>query len=89
MAAPARVARGRAPGLLRGALFERQTPRGDYSFSEDDKDEYEEYPEFLGGGLAKFCDFRTGIVKFSENGSRLLALPMTTASRSQTRLGRK
>ena len=37
----------------------RCTPRithakGDYSLSEDDKDENEEFPEFLGGGLAKF-----------------------------------
>ena len=32
--------------------------------SEHDKDEHEEYPEFLGGGLAKFYDFRTGFVKF-------------------------
>ena len=32
--------------------------------SEDDKDENEEFPEFLGGGLAKFYDFRAGFVKF-------------------------
>ena len=32
--------------------------------SEDDKDEHEEYPEFLGGGQAKVYDFRTGFVKF-------------------------
>ena len=56
-AAPARVARGRASA--------RCTPRktvanGDYSLSEDDKDEHEEYP---GGGLAKFYHFRTGFVK--------------------------
>ena len=38
--------------------------KGDYSLSEDDKDEHEEYPEFLGRGLAKFYDFRTGFVKF-------------------------
>ena len=31
--------------------------------SEGDKDENEEFPEFLDGGLAKFCDFRTGFVK--------------------------
>ena len=47
----------------------RCTPRkkdakGDYSLSEDDNDEHEKYPEFPGGGLAKFCDFRTGFVKF-------------------------
>ena len=47
----------------------RCTPRktdakGDYSLSEDDKDEREEYPEFLGCRLAKFYDFRTGFVKF-------------------------
>ena len=47
--------------------------KGDYSLSEDDKDEHEEFPEFLGGGLAKFYDF--------------LAFPVTTSSRSQTRLG--
>ena len=47
----------------------RCTPRktdakGDYSLSEDDKDEHEEFPELLGGGLAEFYDFRTGFVKF-------------------------
>ena len=43
----------------------RQTDaKGDYSLSEDDKDEHEEFLEFLGGGLAKFYDFRTGCVKF-------------------------
>ena len=31
--------------------------------SEDDKDESDEFPEFLGGGLAKFYDLRTGSVK--------------------------
>ena len=38
--------------------------KGDDSLSEDDKDENEEFPEFLGGGLAKFYDSRTGFVKF-------------------------
>ena len=33
--------------------------------SEDDKDENEDFPEFLGGGLAKFYEFMTGFVKFS------------------------
>ena len=52
--------------------FSRCTPRktdakGDYSLCEDDKDEHEEFPEFLGGGLAKFYDFRTGFVKFFES----------------------
>ena len=56
--------------------------KGDYSLSEDDKDDNEEFPEFRGGGLAKFYDFRTCFVKFLENGSRLLALPVTTSSRS-------
>ena len=47
----------------------RCTPRktdakGDYSLSEDDKDEHEEYPKFIGSGLAKFYDVRTGFVKF-------------------------
>ena len=32
--------------------------------SEDDKDENEEFPEFLGGGLAKFYDVTAGFVKF-------------------------
>ena len=46
----------------------RCTPRkadvkGDYSLSEDDKDESEEFPEFIGGRMAKCYDFTTGFVK--------------------------
>ena len=46
--------------------------KGDDSLSEDDKDENEEFPEFLCGGLAKFYDSRTGFVKFWRK-------PITTA----------
>ena len=38
--------------------------KGGNSLSLDDTDENEEFPEFLGGGLAKFYDFRTDFVKF-------------------------
>ena len=69
-----RLREGRARGLFRGALVRKTDAKGDYSLCEDDKDEHEEFPEFLGGGLAKFYDFRTGFVKFSEN---------RTSSRSQ------
>ena len=69
----------------------RCTPRktdakGDCSLSEDDKDEHEEFLEFLGGGLAKFNDFRKDFVKFFRKRIGLLALPVTTSSRSHTRL---
>ena len=73
-----------------GSISEKTDAKGDYSVSEDDKVEHEEFPEFLGGGVAEFYDFRAGFVKFLEkNGSRPLALLVTTSSRSQTRLGRK
>ena len=54
MAAAARDARGRASRVV------------GYSLSEDDKDEDEEFPEFFGGGLAKFFDFRTDFVIFQK-----------------------
>ena len=38
--------------------------KGDCCMSEDDKDECDEFPEFFGGELANFHDFRTGFVKF-------------------------
>ena len=37
--------------------------KGDYGLSKDDKNDNEEFPEFF-GGVAKFYDFRTGLVKF-------------------------
>ena len=50
---------------LRGQCTLRKTDaKGDYSLSEDDKNEIDEFPEFLGGGFAKFYEFMTGFVKF-------------------------
>ena len=45
-------------GLFQGALLERQTARVITACPN------EEFPEHLGGGLAKFYDLRTGFVKF-------------------------
>ena len=73
---------GRAPGLRQGELLKKTDAKGEYSW-------FQKFPEFLGGGLAKFYDLKSSFVKFSENGSLPVALPVTTSSRSPTRIWRK
>ena len=61
------VARARAAGRWQRQLrctLGKTDAKGDYSVSEDDKDEHEEFPELLVGGLGKLYDFKTGFVKF-------------------------